>query len=187
MKLRCLVMLLCGLLGVTTTKAQEKEEGQQKMTQEEIAKIMKWSPDSYNSIKAGEPFPDYVFTDIEGKKVKVSKFKGKYVVIDVWATWCTPCLASIADMEPKKAELMEKGVVFLYYTGETSKKENWDNMIPGISGEHYRVTAEQWKDLCGKFGIEGIPFYLIYNQKGELIHQGNSHSAELISKINSCF
>ena len=128
---------------------------------------------------------------MKGKYIAVI-ISGIFLVVLVWGIMEVGKLTASIEAQTistnnLQAELMEKGVVFLYYTGETSKKENWDNMIPGISGEHYRVTAEQWKDLCGKFGIEGIPFYLIYNQKGELIHQGNSHSAELISKINSCF
>jgi len=136
--------------------------------------------DSYNVHEVPEDSEDFF-------EKSVQSFAGKVVFVDVWATWCQPCLISIAEMKPKKPELMKKDVVFLYYTGESSKKEDWDKMVPDISGEHYRVTAEQWKDLCTKFDIKGIPFYLIYNQKGELIHQGNSHSEELIRKINSCF
>jgi thiol-disulfide isomerase/thioredoxin len=43
-------------------------------------------------IKAGERLPDFEFTSSKGEQVALSDFEGKYVFIDIWATWCKPCL-----------------------------------------------------------------------------------------------
>ena len=171
MKLRCLVMLLCGLLGVTTTKAQEKEEGQQKMTQEEIAKIMKWSPDSYNSIKAGEPFPDYVFTDIEGKKVKVSKFKGKYVVIDVWATWCGPCREAMPSYQKLAERMKGKKIVFLSLSIDSDKKA-WEKLVKESGWERQLLVDEERKFVTDYYGGSGgmvVPYIILIDKKGKVV------------------
>lgn len=113
----------------------------------------------------------------------IQSYKGEKILVDFWATWCGPCKSGMKDMEPKKKELQDKGIVFLYFAGENSPKKDWENYIPTVSGEHFRVTKQQWDELQTKFGIKGIPFYLIYNENGELIHRGHSNAEILINKL----
>ena len=71
----------------------------------------------------------------------ISKFKGKVILVDFWATWCGPCKMAMKQMKPMKKDLEGKDIVYVFIAGENSPKETWDNMIPDIHGEHYRVTA----------------------------------------------
>jgi thiol-disulfide isomerase/thioredoxin len=97
----------------------------------------------------------------------MAKYKGKVVLVDFWATWCTPCLQAMKSILPMKEEMKGKDVVFLYITGETSPLAKWNTTIPTIHGEHYRLNNAQYGYLGEVFGIQGIPTYLVCDKQGK--------------------
>ena len=101
----------------------------------------------------------------------IDEYKGSVVVVDFWATWCAPCMDAHKEMKPLKDELKDKGVVFVYLTNGSSPKPLWEGKIKSIGGEQYYLTGSEWDYILESFGFEGIPSYLIYDTKGQLIHK----------------
>ena len=110
------------------------------------------------------------YDDVAAEKILptiLSKYKGKAVLVDVWATWCGPCRAGHKAMEPLKEELKGKDVQFVYITSATSPLAKWQEMIPEISGDHYYLTMGQYQYILGQYESSGIPTYAIYDKNGK--------------------
>ena len=97
----------------------------------------------------------------------LSKYKGKAVLIDVWATWCGPCRMGHKLMAPLKEELKGRDIEFVYITSPSSPYEDWKNMIGDIPGNHYYLTKEQYNHLLDLYHSNGIPTYAIYDASGK--------------------
>ncbi|EGK02854.1 hypothetical protein HMPREF9455_01104 [Dysgonomonas gadei ATCC BAA-286] len=134
-------------------------------------------------------FNVYELPETEDDKILheiIKPFAGKVVMIDFWATWCGPCRAAMKEFEPTKKSFADKDVVFVYLTDESSPETAWGNMIPNIGGEHYRIKTPQFEYLKKKFGVKGIPSYLILNKKGEQVYfsVGFAGAAVIRNKLN---
>lgn len=113
------------------------------------------------------PMPDLPAE--EAIKAITAEHLGKVVIIDVWNTWCQPCQHAIKINEPlKTGELADDDLVWIYIADDSSSKVAYYTQIPTIKGIHYRQTRDQYYALRNKYGIDGIPSYILVDRKGNI-------------------
>jgi peroxiredoxin len=125
-------------------------------------------------LKVGAAAPDFTTQDIAGKDVKLSDYRGKVVILDFWATWCGPCMASMPHTQEVAAKYKDQGVVVLgSCTSDTrAKYEAWvksnQATYPDILFSHDK--AERSPDRASRklFGVEGIPTQFIIDREGKV-------------------
>lgn len=107
------------------------------------------------------------FTSLDGDTVSVADFKGKVVMIDLWETWCKPCIASFPTLQKLQNEYPDNFVVLAVTPGFTDTIKD----ARAFSEEHdynftYLMDANQ---LHQKIGVQGIPFKLFVDAEGNFI------------------
>ena len=108
-------------------------------------------------------------------------YRGKVVLIDMWNTWCGPCIRAMKSLQPVKEEL--KDVVYVYVADESSPEGKWKITIPDIHGMHYRITNEQSSAMGKLYEYPGIPTYFIVDREGNIAYKVTGFpGAEVIKK-----
>lgn len=126
--------------------------------------------DEYMKRKAtivGSPFPaDVVLEDADGNVVDIASFKGKYLYIDLWASWCGPCCKEVPHLQAIEKEFQDSNVVFLSISTDTDK-EAWKNKMVELN-MHGNQLHDRNNTLCNALNVKGIPFFFIYDKEGKL-------------------
>ena len=118
--------------------------------------------------KPGTPFPDFEFQDINGKAVTLKSFKGKYVFIDFWATYCGPCLEELPYLRKLEKAMKGKNIVFVGISRDRDRKA-WENMV-----KKDKLGGAQWfsgKDekIKAAIGLTTIPRFILLDRKGRVV------------------
>jgi thiol-disulfide isomerase/thioredoxin len=116
--------------------------------------------------------PDFSYITVDGKKVSLKDLRGKYVYIDVWATWCGPCKAEIPFLTKVEGDYHGKNIHFVSLSVDQQKdKAKWtsyvkDNKLGGI-----QLLADQDfnSDFIKKYNINSIPRFILIDPAGKIV------------------
>ena len=111
---------------------------------------------------------NFTLKDLHGKKVTLSKLRGKIVLVNFWATWCPPCRLEMPDLDAIYTRFQSQGLVVLSITNENPLK-----VASFIEPMHYHPTVLLDTDgkVAKEFHITGIPKSFVFNRDGKLVAQ----------------
>ena len=115
------------------------------------------------------PF-DYL--NFKGGNTKLSDFKGKYVYIDVWATWCGPCIAEIPFLKKVEEKYEGKNIAFVSISVDVQKDfEKWKKFVEDKQLGGIQLFADKnWNsDFIKSFGINSIPRFILIDPSGKVV------------------
>jgi len=116
--------------------------------------------------------PSFNYENHKGGKTKLEDFKGKYVYIDVWATWCGPCRAEIPFLKKVEEKFHGKDIVFVSISVDTQKDhEKWKKFVTDKELGGVQLFADNnWNsDFIKAFGINSIPRFILIGPDGKVI------------------
>jgi thiol-disulfide isomerase/thioredoxin len=102
----------------------------------------------------------------------IDKHKGKVLYIDIWATWCGPCIYEMEYSAELRKRFDKKDVVFIYLCVQSPNQNRWLDLIAEnkIEGENYFLNKKQSDVIRSKLNVVAIPRYLVVNKNGEIIN-----------------
>jgi peroxiredoxin len=136
----------------------------------------------------GEQILDFTQNDTEGKAVQFSAFKGKYVLVDFWASWCGPCRGENPNVLKAYNEYKDKNFTVVGISLD-DKAENWKKAIKEDNMPWTELSdLKGWKnELATYYGIQGIPSNLLVAPDGKIVAKdlrGEALHAKLAELLN---
>ena len=120
-----------------------------------------------NMPKEGEPAIDFNYPDIEGNKFSLANFKGNLVYVDVWATWCGPCIAEIPSLQQLETDYHDKNITFMSISVDKDQ-EAWKNMVAEKELGGVQLWADS-RDVSENYAIMSIPRFMLFDAEGNVI------------------
>jgi thiol-disulfide isomerase/thioredoxin len=161
-----------------------------KLFYDRLGEVVQQSPDGKNvkeeieKLQAGSPgsvAKDFTAIELNGNSLTLSSLKGKYVLIDFWASWCVPCRKSMPHVKELYAFYKDKGFDVIGVSDDdrdsTAWKralakdgtDEWHNVLRGLDWDKIRKHLPNDKDISEKFGIHSLPTKILIDKDGKII------------------
>ncbi|MDY3032731.1 MAG: TlpA family protein disulfide reductase [Odoribacter sp.] len=129
----------------------------------------------------GKEIPDFAYRDINGEMVSFSSFRGKYVYVDMWATWCRPCCEEIPYMGELEKKFHGKNICFVSLSCDKNL-EAWKKKVTNDKMGGVQLNCEGDPKFMEFFGVEGIPHFILIDPQGRVVNPRMSRPSQEITE-----
>lgn len=148
---------------------------------------IQWMQDRIHEIESssvGSPAPEFTLLDLDGNQVRLSDFRGKFVLIDFWASWCGPCRKEIPNIKKVNEMFKEKGLVTIGVSIDNEEKK-WRTAVEEEALDYLQLYDPE--SSTGKlYNYRGIPFIVLISPNGTIL-QRDLRGQNLMDKVSSYF
>jgi thiol-disulfide isomerase/thioredoxin len=152
------------------------------MANQQTAQMMNYFNQTYTQnkeIKKGTPSPKFEgYADFKGGKKSLVSFKGRYVYIDVWATWCGPCIKQIPFLRTLEKEYHNKNIAFVSISTDESRRsggswdtaeKKWKDFVKAKQLTGTQLWAGQDLSFQQAYQINAIPRFILIDPQGNIV------------------
>jgi cytochrome c biogenesis protein CcmG/thiol:disulfide interchange protein DsbE len=116
----------------------------------------------------GAPAPEFALKDVHGKVIRLSDYKGKVVLLDFWATWCTGCKTEIPWFIEFDRKYRRSGLAAI---GVALDEDGWKSVKPYLQQHRdlkYRVVVGD-EDVAKRYQADALPLTLLIDRRGKIV------------------
>nr|WP_162988910.1 TlpA disulfide reductase family protein [Pedobacter schmidteae] len=139
-----------------------------------------------NALKTGSPIPHIAYNDPNGNKVDINSFKGKYVLIDFWASWCGPCRKAIPEIKELYSLYKAQGFDVLSVSIDTDNAA-WRKAMSEENMPWQQVLSPDKNQTMASFMIVGIPTLYLIDREGKIVDKYTGFSSKLKTQLREIF
>jgi len=132
--------------------------------------------DAATLTKIGDQVPQFSFETEKGKTVNISDYKGKLILINLFATWCPPCNIELPVMQKQIWDKHKNNPDFALFV--FGREEGWDKLTPfkAKKGFTFPILPDLNRGIFSKFATQSIPRNVLIDQNGKIIYQSIGYS-----------
>jgi peroxiredoxin len=115
------------------------------------------------------PAPDFVLTDLDGNRHRLSDYLGQVVMINFWATWCPPCRAEMPSMQRAWEELEPEGIVMLGI--DVGEDEETIFVFTANYPVEFPLLMDRDSKVIGQWPVRGLPTTFVIDPEGRIAYR----------------
>lgn len=128
---------------------------------------------TFGHLFPGQPAPDLGFTDRDGKHHTLSEMKGKVLFVDIWGTWCVPCIEEFPHLRELNEHFKDRGDVVIMSIACDKQADRWQRFLmrrgKEMPWQQYLIDAESKDRLDKVYFVVGIPRFFIIDRQGCIV------------------
>lgn len=131
---------------------------------EQFGEIM----ENWEKIDKGDVSPSFTYANAEGDSVNLESFRGKYVLIDIWASWCGPCRREIPALKALEKKFEGKPIVFVSISCDKDP-EAWRTAMKEEKTEGIQLIAGADLSFLKAYMVQAIPRFILLDPEGKIV------------------